>query len=338
MRLPPLNALRAFEAAARHEGFIGAADELHVTRGAISRHVKQLEEHLGTQLFIRSARGVRLTDAGRRLLPVLSEAFGRIAREARRISGDTTELRVICPPATSIRWLIPRLDDFRAKHPDIGIRLTTEFYCDIGLDNGAQDIGFSVEFWPNRGRSLNVQTLFPVYLTPACAPSLLQGRTMLASADELADFPILHEVPSHADWTAWINAFKVTSMDPQIGHDFPNLDMATKAAVMGAGMVMADLVLCREELDGGALVAPLPEMVCASPTGGICLIGEEDRWEEPKVAAFRAWATEMAEQDMAALRDLTTGSGTRIKPKSAPNDTQLKDDFQPHSLARNLVL
>ena len=111
MRLPPLNALRAFEAAARHQGFIAAADELFVTRGAISRQVKILEDHIGVPLFHRNARGVELTAAGQRLCPVLTDAFAMMQREVGRIADDAAELRVICPPALSIRWLLPQLED-----------------------------------------------------------------------------------------------------------------------------------------------------------------------------------------------------------------------------------
>ena len=141
MRLPPLNALRAFEAAARHDGFIGASDELNVTRGAISRHVKVLEEHLGVALFTRYAQGVRLTTAGRQLQPVLAEAFRSIASEAHRIRSDALDLRIICPPATSIRWLIPRLEGFRRRHPTIVVRLTTDFYVHGGFRNDGLRFG-----------------------------------------------------------------------------------------------------------------------------------------------------------------------------------------------------
>lgn len=301
MRLPPLNALKAFEAAARHEGFIDASEELHVTRGAISRHVKLLEEHLGVPLFTRQAKGVRLTAAGRDLLPVLTEAFRKVQTECERISADAATLRIICPPATSIRWLVPKLDDFRRKHPDINVRLTTDFFAGEHRETGVQDIGFSVADWPSRRTGYKVQTLFPVYLTPACAPSLLNGRKSLSSADDLAQYLMLHERPGRLDWTAWIDAFDVVGLDPKSGDEFPNLDMATKAAVMGAGMVMADLVLCREELETGSLIAPLPHLTCLSPTGGVCLLGREDTWEEPKVRAFRDWAMSVAEEDVARL-------------------------------------
>lgn len=302
-RLPPLNALRAFEAAARHGGYVGASEELHVTRGAISRHVKQLEEHLGVLLFARKAQGVRLTAAGARLLPVVSDAFGRILSEAESISSDATELRVICPPGTSIRWLLPRLEDFRRRHPELRVRLTTDFHADGGFDPVEADVGFSVENWSNRSKSLQTQTLFPVLLTPACAPSYLQAKSLTSPA-QLADCELLHETRSHTDWRDWCSAFPKVGVDHRVGQDFPNIDIATKAAVMGIGVVMADLVLCREELETGTLVVPFPDMVCVSPLGGICLLGETEKWHIKKVEAFRSWAYESAETDRAHVSHL----------------------------------
>ena len=299
MRPPPPNALRAFEAAARHGGFIAAAQELHVTRGAVSRHVKLLETHLGVPLFHRKPQGVALTAAGQRLSRVLTEAFATVQREVERIAADATVLRVICPPATSIRWLIPRLDDFRRRHPEIQVRMTTDFHADGGFDPSEHDIGFSVADWPNRARNIKSVTLFPVLLTPACAPRLLETGPPLDRPAALAHYPLLHETPDHTDWRDWLAAFDVDAVDPESGDDFPNLDMATKAAVMGAGMVMADLALCREELASGALVAPFPDLVCPSPLGGICLIASRDKWEEPKVRAFRSWAAALAATEAA---------------------------------------
>ncbi|WP_371226920.1 LysR substrate-binding domain-containing protein [Roseovarius sp. 2305UL8-3] len=300
MRLPPLNALRAFEAAARHEGYINAAEELHVTRGAISRHVKQLEAHLGVTLFTRQAQGVKLTAAGRRLLPVLSESFANIAQEVTRITADAAELRVLCPPATSFRWLIPRLEGFQRRHPDIRVRLTTDFHADAGLAQD-YDIGFSVEHWPGRAEDFEALPLIPVHLVPACAPALLETGPGLSSPEDLAQAVLLHETPRHLDWTAWIEAFDVPGVDPSTGHDFPNLDMAVKAAVMGTGIVMADLVFCQDELASGALVTPFPDMICPSPYGAICLLGKRDVWDTPKVAAFKTWAAEVAREDCRAL-------------------------------------
>lgn len=307
MRLPPLNALRAFEAAARHNGFVAASEELNVTRGAISRHIKLLEEHLGTPLFRRNAKGVDLTDAGKRLLPVLSDAFEKIAREATRLSSSASDLRIICPPATSIRWLIPKLESFRQKHPDIRVRLTTEFHSKLGMDVSDYDIGFSVENWPERIDNMEMQALFPIVLTPACRPGILSGATPLASPADLVNVTLLHETPRHEDWTAWLAHFPVDGVNPNDGDEFPNLDIAAKAAIMGAGVVMADLVLCREELASGSLVAPFPELTCGSPYGSVCLLGPRDKWHAPKVKAFRDWAMEASEGD----RDLVRTSPAR---------------------------
>jgi len=301
MRLPPLNALRAFEAAARHEGFIAASHELNVTRGAISRHVKILEQHIGVPLFVRQAQGVRLTKAGKQLQPVLAEAFQSIAAEAERIRADASELRIICPPSTSIRWLIPRLEDFRHKHPHIRLRVTTDFHGDTGFNGMDFDLGFSVEKWPNRPETIEMIVLFPVLITPACSPRLLQAAGQLSSSDELSRFELLHETPRHEDWAKWIDTFCPGKLDSRSGQDFPNLDMATRAATLGAGFVMADLVLCQEELESGALVTPFPDKVCDGPFGGISLLGSRERWLEPKIAAFRTWATETAAREALQL-------------------------------------
>lgn len=294
MPLPPLNALRAFEAAARHGGYIAAAEELHVTRGAISRHVSLLEDHLGVLLFHRGHNGVALTAVGRRLLPVLTEAFASIARETDRIATVASELRIICPPALSIRWLFPRLDRFRRAHPDIRVRLTTDFYGEDGFDAAEYDLGVSLEQAPGRSPHIVSQKLFPMRLSPACAPALADR---LARPGDLAHLTLLHESTRRQDWATWVSHFSVTGPDPASGEAFPNLDMAVRAAVMGAGVVMADLALCREELDTGALVLPFPEMVCGTAQGGYALIGPRDKWRDPKVRAFRAWAGAAARQD-----------------------------------------
>ena len=292
MRLPPLNALRAFEAAARHGGFIGAADELFVTRGAISRHVKLLEEHLGVALFQRNPAGVTLTEAGRRLQPAIDRAFHHINQEAERIRAFSSDLRVICPPATSIRWLLPRLPDFRERHPDINVRLTTDFHSDGGFEVYEFEIGFSVADWPIRKRDLNVQPLFPVRLTPAAAPNSPWAK--LTDPHALAHAPLLHETPQRHDWLDWAKTFAVDLDPTATGDVFPNLDMAVRAAILGSGVVMADLALCQDEFAAGTLVPIFPDMVVDSSFGDICLIGQPETWEMPKVRVFRDWAAGQA--------------------------------------------
>ena len=317
MKLPPLNALRAFEAAARHNGYTAAADELCVTRGAISRQVRLLEEHLGVALFHRHARGVTLTETGKALLPVLSDCFSRISRETARIGARADDLRLICPPGLSIRWLFPRLADFRGAHPGIRVRLTTDFYGQGGLDPAEHDLGLSLEHWPGRRAGLKVQPLFPMLLAPACAPSLLEGRRPVTGPHDLTGLPLLHESPTREDWATWTRYFDVTVLDPANGETFPNLDLATRAATMGGGLVMADLFLCREELESGALVLPLPHMACATPHGRFALIGAPDSWELPNVRAFRDWAGALAAEDMHSFFHGANGIGRTLPPETA---------------------
>ena len=299
MSLPPLNALRAFEAAARHNGFVAAADELCITRGAVSRHVKLLEAHLGIALFRRTHKGVDLTAAGRRLLPVLTDAFTAIERETRSLTAQSSELRIICPPALSIRWLFPRLESFRRDHPDIRVRLTTEFYGDQGFDAAEYDLGISLEHRPGRSPDIAVQPLFPMVLSPACAPALVQAEGGLADPARIGELSLLHESPKRIDWATWLRRFDIAGVDVESGEAFPNLDMAVKAAVLGSGVVMADLFLCREELAGGALVLPFPDMRCETPQGRYCLIGPRDRWHDPRIRAFRDWAASVVQEDFA---------------------------------------
>ncbi len=288
MRLPPLNALRAFEAAARHQGFILAAEELCVTRGAISRQVKLLEDHLGVALFHRHVRGVALTTAGRQLQPVLSEAFQMMMRQVEQIAADAAELRVICPPTLSIRWLLPQLEAFRAAYPEISLRLTTDFYSNSGFAAADFDLGISLQNSRlARAETITVLPLFDMRLAPACAPALLPR--LEAGPEALAQLRLLHESPRQSDWATWARHFGLRQLDVTRGEIFPNLDMATRAAVMGAGVVMADLVLCAEELARGDLVLPFPQMSCGTPEGAYALIGEAEKWHDPKVAAFRDW-------------------------------------------------
>lgn len=310
MKLPPLNALRAFEAAARHNGYVAASEELNVTRGAISRHVKLLEAHLGTPLFHRHARGVELTEAGRRFLPVLSEAFETITREAARLRTDTRTLRILCPPATSIRWLLPNLESFRTRHPDIDLRLTTDFFRTSRFEIREFDVSFSVEHWPKRLEGLTVVPIFPVMLTPACTPDLLNGSLPLRTPADLARHTLLHETPWRHDWQDWLAAYPADGVSAAAGDDFPNLDMAVKAALMGAGVVMADRVLCREELEAGLLVRPFPQMQCPSPYGAICLLVHDHLMDTPDVKAFVDWARETGARSAreAGLADDVSGA------------------------------
>ncbi len=301
MKLPPLNALRAFEAAARHGGFPGAAEELCVTRGAISHHVRLLEEHLGVALFRRLPQGIELTEQARQLLPVLTDAFERIGEGARRISSDRSDLQIVCPPTMSVRWLIPKLRSFQARHADIRIRLTADFGDWDAIRSGAFDIGICIENYNGPVSDFRIQPLFPMLVVPACAPQLMEGPNGLRQPEDLARVTLLHEHPDRDEWTGWLNANAVCGVDPQSGEVFPNLDMAVKAAVMGHGVVLADLVLTRDEFETGQLVMPFGSRASLTSWGRYCLVTLRARWRDPKVQAFASWVSEEAEKDIETL-------------------------------------
>jgi LysR family glycine cleavage system transcriptional activator len=296
MRLPPLNALRAFEAAARHQSIVRAADELCVTQGAVSRHVKLLEEDLGIRLFRRLPRGIELTEQGRSLLPILSDAFESIAIGARQVASAKRDLKIISPPSFSIRWLIPRLESFRERFPDIQIRLTTAMYDWDEFYGGDFDLAFDCGN-PARPDGFEAVTILPELLTPVCAPEILDAGPLLERPEDLAAFELLHSTPDRRDWTVWLEAYGVKGVNPMSGEVFPNLDMAIKAAVMGRGMVIGDMVLIQDELETRKLVRPLHDLTLTTGWQGYCLVGPAGCWDDHRVSAFKSWLLEIAAED-----------------------------------------
>lgn len=284
-RLPPLNALRAFEAAARHLSFTRAAEELHVTQGAVSRHIKLLEAHFGVPLFRRLHRGLELTERGRDLLPAISDAFERIARAAARLAGEDRDLRLNVPPSFAIRWLIPRLPRFRAQQPDIRVRLTTDLAHDE-FYRGDFDAGIDCAD-PTRWPDLHLTLVSDERLTPVCAPALIAGDPPLESPGDLAGHTLLHPTPDHRDWRKWLAAAGVGEVDPEQGQTFSTEDMAVRAAAGGHGVAIGDLTLIAEELAAGQLVAPF-DLVLSGDSGYYFLCSPA-RAAEPKIALFRDW-------------------------------------------------
>ena len=274
---------------------------MHVTRGAISRQVKVLEEHLGVDLFRRHARGVELTQAGKALLPTLTNAFEQIAGAALRVSKHA-ELRIICGPAISVRWLLPRLPRFRAAYPDIPVKVSTAFYGSHSFDGVDYDIGFTGEVAPpNRPADVHIDKVFPWVLSPGCSPSLLERFGPIEGPEDLARMPLLMEDEPDQYWEDWQRKFKVPGLDISGGDVFPNFDIAMKAAILGTGVVMADLLLCQDELSNGTLVLPWPDMLVESRRGWVSLICKDAIKEDRKVAAFRSWVIEVAKEDRATV-------------------------------------
>ena len=195
--------------------------------------------------------------------------------------------------------MIPKLDQFRESYPNIQTRLTTAFYDWDDFRSGDFDLGIGCDPASKRPDGIEVLPLFPMIIVPACAPALLDGPFPLEKPEDLANFTLLHDSPDHHDWVAWLTAFNVQGIDPLSGGELPNLDMAVKAAVMGKGVVMGDLVLTREELETGQLVMPFEDMKCKTDWGDFALRGPTSGWDDPKVEAFKAWISEAASDDAA---------------------------------------
>jgi LysR family glycine cleavage system transcriptional activator len=286
MRLPSLNALRAFEAAARHQSFARAAAELHVSEGAVSRHIKLLEEDLGLPLFVRRARKVELTEHGRKFLPVLSKAFKSIAAGFADVAAEAPKLRLLSQPSFSIRWLIPRLDLFRQSHPATEVHVTTGIYEWPEAVGGGYDLVFGCG--PRCPDGWQAMLVVPTNMTPICSPRLLESRAIAAPSD-LAHFNLLHTTPDRHDWRNWLAEFASGEVDPMNGETFPVLDMAIQAAVMGQGVAMGDLTLLTDEVKTGKLVCPLPELVLREDADNYYVYGPAAKWNKPRVLAFRQW-------------------------------------------------
>ncbi len=297
MRLPPLNALRAFESAGRHESFARAATELHVSQGAVSRHIKLLEQHLGAELFRRHAQGVALTDRGRALLPELTAAFERIVRASRRVESRDNELKVISGATLAIRWLIPRLPRFQHLHPKL--RVSAGLFTTCSYDefyNGNFDLGIDCfDYKGARPRELDEVLLRREALTPVCAPSLLKASPRLLRPEDLAGHILLHPSHDHIDWEKWLRHAGLTRIDAQSGRTFDTMDMAVRAAANGLGVAIADLRLFKTELETGQIVAPF-ELVIREQSGYF-LFCRKGRFLEPKIAALRDWLIAESESD-----------------------------------------
>jgi LysR family glycine cleavage system transcriptional activator len=292
MRLPSLNALRVFEAAARHRSFVRAADELHVTQGAVSRHVKLLEAELGVTLFKRQPHGVELTAQGKSLLPELTASFERIARAARLVRDSDRDLRVACAPTLAGRWLVRRLSRFLDRQP--GARVTLAHMC--GYDDffrGDFDIGITdSEIARDQPEGLDSVLLRREAIAPVCVPDLLEKVPALRQPANLDSRMLLHPTPDRRDWRNWLRFVGLPAEMADDGQVFENMEMATSAAAGGLGIAAVDLHFIGEELASGRLVAPF-DHVLSEGTG--YFVFTKARFAEPKIAAFLDWLlTEVA--------------------------------------------
>jgi LysR family glycine cleavage system transcriptional activator len=309
-RLPPLNALRAFEAAARHLNFSRAADELAVTPGAVSQQIQNLEDYVGAALFKRTPKGLLLTDAAQTALPALREAFDRLAEAASLLTAavDGRRLTVSVAPSFAAKWLVPRLGQFEAAHPQVDVWLSADMEV---VDFALGEIDLAIRYGAGRYPGLEVVKLMSETVIPVCSPALLES-TPLAYPADLANHILLHDGSPDADdscpdWSMWLAARSVKGVDGTRGPRFNQSSLVIEAAVGGRGVALAKRALAQADLDAGRLVAPL--QIATAVDFAYFVVHPKAKGRLPQVKAFVNWVTTQAAVHEEALRTIDSGAG-----------------------------
>jgi len=318
-RLPPLAALRVFESAARHGNFSRAAEELHLTHGAISHQVKSLEHSLGVVLFRRGRRGVSLTDQGAAFARVMHDALDRIARGIAALRGPRA-LTISVLPAFATHWLIPRLADFQARHPEIDVNIRANQQL---VDFLQDDVDLAVRYGPGAWPGLTAAKLLSEHVFAVCSPRFAAARVP-RNLTELAAAALLHS-PIQA-WEPWFRALGANPPRGRRGPSFNEASLVLRAATDGLGIALARSVLVQPELDAGRLVRVLPYSVPAD--FAYYLVRPENAEISPNLAAFWEWLqAQAAAQAEPSIRDPATPP---IRPRAR---TRASGDAAAHRAA-----
>ena len=303
-RLPPLNTLPDFEAAARHLSFTKAADELNLTHGAVSRQVKALEEALGVKLFRRLNRALRLTDEGQAYAGTVRELLLRLreASERLRAREEKGGLTVSTTYSFTNKWLMPRLVRFRARHPEIDVRLQAN---DQLVDFAREEVDIAIRYGRGRYPGLVAERLVADDYVPVSSPALLRGPHPLRKPVDLKYHTLLHEEDAPpqpglgeitaVSWSMWLKAAHVEGVDPARGPIFSHSSMVLQAAINGEGVALGRTALIAEDLAAGRLVKPF-ELQLKVPLA-YYIVAPPRALERPKVRAFRDWLLAEAGED-----------------------------------------
>lgn len=309
-RLPPLNALRAFEAAARHQSFRDAATELFVTPAAVSHQIKALEDYLSVRLFERKGRSLRLTEPALAGLPQLQEGFENLAEAVERIEANqgTGTLTVSVAPTFAAKWLVPRMNRFSLTCPEVDLRIAASLalidYTSSSTMTAAdflrQGVDVAIRFGTGSYPGLHVEKLFSTSVVPVCSPKLLQGEHPLKEPSDLLYHTLLHDDTqllggSRPGWLVWLNTAGVDNVDANRGPRLSSMALALDAAIEGQGVVLSLRNLVEADLRAGRLVVPFEiyfpvEMayyvVCPEATADV-----------GRIVAFRKWIMAEAQQE-----------------------------------------
>ncbi|WP_187393998.1 LysR substrate-binding domain-containing protein [Oceaniovalibus sp. ACAM 378] len=296
--MPSLNALRAFEATARHLSFVRAADELRVTPSAVKQLVRKLESALNTPLIERHGSGLRLTTAGHAGLHDIGQGFDQIARGVSQIRthDDRKRLIISVEPSFATAWLVPRLDRFRSAFPEVDVLIDSSLAL-VDLHRGAADVAIRFGSEPEDG--LVAQRLFDEALCAFCAPSLTQGEGAIRSLEDLDRVPLIHWDLAGLDWAKatrawmgwelWLSRLGVGHIDSSRGIKFRDYNLAVQAAIAGQGVVLGSLPVMQDFVASGLLVRPFREKV--ETDIGYDLTATTAAIERPEVRDFIVWVT-----------------------------------------------
>ena len=284
-RLPPLTALRAFEAAARHESLSRAADELAVTHGAVSRQVQELERWAGLQLFERRGRRLALTPIGRDYRDQVTAALNAIeaAGDALRRAAARQRLTISALPTFAMRWLLPRLGRFQQAHPHLEVRLTTS---DRPLHQTEGNFDVAIRRGPENWPGFRASAFLSEFELPVCNPKLLETRPLGAPGD-LAQHVLLEAETRPDSWTRWLAAAGVDAPPALRRQSFDHYYVCLQAACDGLGVALASPQLIRDEIESGRLVLPLPDV--PAPARPYCWIVPDRRRNDDAAKAFCGW-------------------------------------------------
>jgi LysR family glycine cleavage system transcriptional activator len=309
-RLPPLNALRAFEAAARHMNFSRAADELSVTPGAVSQQIQNLEDYIGAPLFKRTPKGLLLTDAAQTALPALREAFDRLAEAASLLTAaeEGRRLTISAAPSFAAKWLVPRLGRFEASHPEIDVWLSAGLEL---VDFTSGEVDLAIRYGSGRYPGLEVSRLLGETVSAVVSPKLL-AETPLDELSDLANHILLHDGSPDADdscpdWAMWLAARGVKGVDGARGPRFNQSSLVIEAAVNGRGVALAKQTLAQADLDAHRLVQPFN--IETAVDFAYYVVHPKAKGRLAQVKAFTAWLKQEAEAHERANRTIDMGAG-----------------------------
>jgi LysR family glycine cleavage system transcriptional activator len=315
---PSLTAARSFEAAARALNFTRAAEELGLTQGAISHQIRELEGRLGVRLFERDARGLQLTESGRRYLPFVREALDRLraGEEVLRKAERSAVLTVSVSPNFAAKWLVPRLGAFSKSYPDLDLRISA---IARHVDLAREDIDLAVRHGDGQWPDLDVTQLCVEELFPVCSPGLLRAGPPIETVADLLRHTLIHDRDA-THWRQWLADFGIDDTAIARGPVFDQTGLAIDAAVAGQGIALARSALAALDLRAGRLVRPLAERRPA--TFAYWIVCRRAVANSSKIKRFRTWLLAQAKEDMHALA--VTPSPARTAPETGSRAARLR--------------